>query len=76
MARLERIEEYGHFGITNFLGDSLAELKWKNGTRVYFIILRPRKDKTILVLLGGNKNSQVSDIRRARKLIIKYVSEE
>jgi putative component of toxin-antitoxin plasmid stabilization module len=30
-ARLQRIENVGHFGDAKYLGDGLAKLRWKNG---------------------------------------------
>lgn len=35
-ARLERIQNAGHFGDVKYLGNNLAELRWKNGWRIYF----------------------------------------
>jgi putative addiction module killer protein len=35
-ARVARIESFGHFGDAKSLKDGLAELRWKNGRRVYF----------------------------------------
>ena len=63
-ARLERIQNEGHFGTVNrFAG--LLELKWKSGLRVYTALRNPR----ILVLVGGNKNGQNKDISKAKKLL-------
>ncbi len=31
-ARLLRIQEFDHFGDARYLGDGLAELRWKSGT--------------------------------------------
>lgn len=36
-SRIENIENLGHFGDVRNLKDGLAELRWKNGWRVYFI---------------------------------------
>lgn len=75
-SRLERIEEYGHFGDAKKLGDSLAELRWKNGTRVYFHLSHDSHGNWMIVLLGGNKNSQRSDIKRAQKILNRSFSKE
>lgn len=64
-ARLTKIRDEGHFGWYRILGDGLAELKWKNGIRVYFI--RTGQNK-ITFLLGGLKNDQKKDIKKARKM--------
>lgn len=70
--RLSRIEESSHFGDSRDLGDGLAELKWKNGRRVYFSMIRDEKDRVVVLILGGNKNGQDKDIRKARKILTTY----
>lgn len=65
-ARFSRIEVAGHFGVVKSLDDGVYELKWKNGLRVYFGYLEKTK---ILVLLGGNKNGQSKDIKKAKKIL-------
>lgn len=67
--RLERIKSTGYFGDVKYLGDSLCELRWKNGWRVYFM-----KDisQGILLLLGGHKNEQEKNIKKARILAGRY----
>jgi putative addiction module killer protein len=68
-ARLQRIENAGHFGDAKYLGDGLAELRWKNGWRVYFF----KESLTgIILLIGGSKNAQEKDIQRARLLLRRY----
>lgn len=65
-SRVERIELEGHFGTVKNLGDGVSELKWANGLRVYF----SRVAKTdLLLLLGGTKNGQDRDIKKAKKLL-------
>jgi putative addiction module killer protein len=68
-ARLERIQNAGHFGDAKSLGDGLAELRWKNGWRVYF--MKTSRD-TIILLIGGHKNAQEKDIKKARLLLRRY----
>ena len=64
-ARLQRIENDGHFGTINTF-DGLIELKWKSGLRVY----THRFETTlVIVLLGGNKNGQSKDIKQAKKVL-------
>ena len=69
--RLSLIETDGHFGDHKCVNsaDGIWELKWKNGPRVYFGHL---KDETIAVLVGGNKNGQDKDIKKAQSLIRKW----
>lgn len=69
--RLMRISKHGHFGDTKFIDSNLAELRWKNGIRVYFTKLSNTK---LIILLGGKKNAQKKDIKKARILIERYVS--
>ena len=66
-ARLKNIELHNYFGDHKSLGDELLELRWKNGRRVYYSIVA--KDELILVLLGGHKNAQDKDIKKARKIL-------
>lgn len=67
--RLEKIETNGHFGVHKDLGDDIAELKWANGRRVYYAVI---PEDNVLILLGGNKNGQEKDIKKAKKLLQKY----
>ena len=60
-ARIARIEENNHLGDWKYIGDGLAELRWKNGRRVYFTKL---KDKIILLLIGGYKNAQKKTLKK------------
>lgn len=62
-ARISRIENDEHFGAVKNLGEGLAELKWTNGWRVYFVSIGY---KTILLISGGHKNEQEKDIKKAR----------
>lgn len=71
-ARLNRIQAYDHFGDCSPIegtGYAMAELKWKNGWRVYFY----REDiNAIKLLIGGKKNDQKRDIKKATVLLGKY----
>ena len=71
-ARVIRIREHNHLGDTRYLGKGLAELRWKNGRRVYYAAIG--KD-SILFLIGGNKNGQKKDIEKARHILQKYTSD-
>lgn len=74
-SRIVRIKIDGHFGKIRKLDKNLAELKWKNGWRVYFSFVKSGKGETVILLIGGNKNSQNKDINRARSLIYKMKEE-
>ena len=66
--RIGNIKEHGHFGAAKDLRDGLAELKFLSGLRIYFTI-QHETEKTVILLLGGNKNGQDKDIKKARKLV-------
>lgn len=61
----------GFFGVSRSLKDGLFELKWKNGMRVYYS-RKKIKDIDTIVLWGGFKGTQQSDIAKARKLKSRY----
>ena len=63
-ARLDRIENDGHFGVTSRF-DGLVELKWASGMRVYTFI---HNNTVVVALYGGNKNGQDKDIKKAKKI--------
>jgi putative addiction module killer protein len=58
---------YNYFGDHKSLGDDLLELRWKNGRRVYYTLIL--KEELTIVLLGGLKNAQQKDIKKARKIL-------
>ncbi len=64
-SRLSRIEDEGHFGFINAF-DGLVELKWASGLRVYTARVG---NELILILLGGNKNGQEKDIKKAKSIL-------
>lgn len=66
-ARMERIQSYSHFGDCEPLGSGLYELRWKNGWRVYFA--RKQGTNIIVLLVGGHKNGQEKDIKKARTML-------
>jgi putative addiction module killer protein len=71
-ARLYRIQTAEHFGDCHSLegtDNAIAELRWKNGLRIYFY----REGRsTIRLLLGGLKNGQKKDIKKAGLLFRHY----
>lgn len=73
--RLANIEDHGHFGTVKDLGDFLAELKWANGRRIYYSVMEDELGDLTLLILGGNKNGQDSDIKKARKVLKKYIQD-
>ncbi len=69
LKRIQLIIETGHFGTCKKVSEMLWELKWKNGRRVYYSYIEELK---LLLLLGGNKNGQSKDIKKAQKLFKRY----
>ncbi|MFS8562893.1 MAG: type II toxin-antitoxin system RelE/ParE family toxin [Rhabdochlamydiaceae bacterium] len=71
-ARLFRIQEFGHFGDCKLLegfDHPIFELRWKNGWRIYFY----REERVaIMLLIGGKKNDQKKDIKKAEVLFKRY----
>lgn len=65
-ARLEKVKMTGHLGDFKHIEKSMFELRWQNGTRVYF---SRQGVSEILVLLGGSKHGQQKDIQKAKKLL-------
>jgi putative addiction module killer protein len=71
-ARLFRIQEFEHFGDFKPIEGSdfpIFELRWKNGWRVYFY---KEGRVAIMLLLGGKKNDQKKDIKKAEILFKRY----
>ncbi|NUN04699.1 MAG: hypothetical protein HUU57_02955 [Bdellovibrio sp.] len=64
-ARIERLQVEGHWGFVNRF-DSLIELKWALGMRIYTSLI---ENTVVVILLGGNKNGQSKDIKKAKKLL-------
>ena len=64
--RLMRLENDEHFGAIRNLDDGLFELKFNDGTRVYFVRTGP---KEIMLIMGGNKNGQSKDIAKAKSVL-------
>ncbi len=70
-ARLQNIKSFAHFGDSKYLGKGLAELRWKNGKRIYFY---RENNQTIILIIGGLKNEQKKDIKKTRFLLRKYAN--
>ena len=67
--RVLKIEEEGHFGHHKYLrGARVWELKFNDGRRVYYA---PIPESNVVLLLGGNKNGQEKDIKKASKIFSK-----
>ena len=67
LARLEAIEAADYFGDHKHLDESVSELRFHFGPgyRIYYTI---RGETLVLLLAGGDKSSQQSDIVKAMQL--------
>ena len=70
ISRLLRLEA-GHFGDIDYVGDGVFELRIhvNTGIRIYAI---QQNETIILVLVGGDKSTQQSDINKAKELALYY----
>lgn len=74
LLRIDRLRQ-GNFGDAKPVGRGVSELKFAFGPgyRVYYA---KRGDQVLLLLCGGDKSSQASDILKARDLAVKWYAEE
>ena len=65
--RIQKIENDGHLGDCNSVGDGIRELRvnFAKGYRVYF---KEKDGKIIILLIGGDKSSQQKDIEKAKEI--------
>ena len=72
LIRIQRIEEQGNFGDCQPVGEGISELRihYAKGYRVY---LKEHGEQLILLLIGGDKSTQNSDIEKAKKLWQEYL---
>ena len=66
-ARLLRLQESEHEGHIRRLSKILKELKFNNGNRIYFTE-KVVGGHLVILILGGNKNGQDKDIKKAQKI--------
>ena len=66
LARIRNMYE-GNYGDCEPVGEGVSESKidWGPGLRLYFV---ERGTKLVVLLCGGDKSSQASDIEKAKKL--------
>lgn len=67
LIRIQKLEQDEHFGDCEPVGDGIRELKinYAKGYRVYF---KEKDGKIIVLLIGGNKSTQQSDIEKAKEI--------
>ncbi|EJI4682339.1 type II toxin-antitoxin system RelE/ParE family toxin [Salmonella enterica] len=66
LARIDRMK-MGNFGDSELIGDGLSEARihYGPGYRVYFM---QQGEVVVVLLCGGDKNSQSKDIKKAKQI--------
>ena len=69
--RVRRIAAQDHFGDFKPVGDGICELRidYGPGYRIYYT---KRGEEIVLLLIGGDKSTQQSDIKRAKQILANY----
>lgn len=72
-ARLDRLEETGHFGDVKPIEMPVCEMRFffGDGYRVYYI---QEQESIVLLLVSGDKTSQSDDIVKAKALATAYLA--
>jgi len=67
LIRIQKLEEDEHFGDCEPVGEGIKELKinYAKGYRIYF---KEKDNKIIILLVGGDKSTQQSDIEKAKEI--------
>ena len=67
LIRVQKLEQDEHFGDCEPVGEGIQELKinYAKGYRIYF---KEKGGKIIVLLIGGDKSSQRSDIEKAKEI--------
>ena len=67
LIRIQKLEQDEHFGECESVSDGIKELKinYAKGYRVYF---KEKNGKIMVLLIGGDKSSQQSDIEKAKEI--------
>jgi len=65
--RIQKLETDEHFGDCKPVGNGISEMRinYAKGYRVYF---KEKDDKIVILLIGGDKSTQQSDIEKANKI--------
>ena len=69
--RVRRIAAQDHFGDFKPVGDGICELRidYGPGYRIYYT---QRGEEIVLLLIGGDKSTQQSDIKKAKQILADY----
>lgn len=65
--RIQKLEQDEHFGDFKPVGDGIKELKI-NYAKGYRIYLKEKNGKIIILLVGGDKSTQLKDIEKAKEI--------
>jgi putative addiction module killer protein len=65
--RIQKLETDEHFGDCKPVGDGIREMRinYAKGYRVYF---KEKGNKIVVLLIGGEKSTQQSDIKKAKEI--------
>lgn len=65
--RIQKLASDEHFGDCKPVGEGIKELRinYAKGYRVYF---KEKNGKIIILLIGGNKSTQQTDIKKAKSI--------
>jgi putative addiction module killer protein len=66
--RIQKVENDGHFGDCELVGDGIRELKI-DFAKVYRIYLKEKERRVIILLVGGDKSTQQKDIKKAKEIL-------
>lgn len=71
--RLDRLTD-GNFGDCKSVGENLFELRFTfgSGYRVYYTV---ENNKLVILFTGGDKSSQIDDIKKAKHYLKEYKGE-
>ena len=69
--RVRRIAAQDHFDDFKPVGDGICELRidYGPGYRIYYT---KRGEEIVLLLIGGDKSTQQSDIKKAKQILANY----
>lgn len=67
LIRVQKLQQDEHFGDCEQVGDGIQELKI-NYAKGYRIYVKEKNGKIIILLVGGDKSSQKSDIEKAKEI--------
>ncbi len=74
--RIDTYRDTGNLVRSKLLNKDFAlyEFKWDSGLRVYFSMIEDNDGNLMLLLVGGNKNTQSKDIAQAKKIVLEAVT--